>query len=29
LKTNTAGEIRTTRIDFNPQALVVGAGYSF
>ena len=29
LKTDTAGVIRTTHIDFNPQALVVGAGYSF
>jgi outer membrane protein len=29
LKTDTAGEIRTTHIAFRPQALVVGAGYSF
>jgi outer membrane protein len=29
LKTDTAGAIRTTHVDFNPQALVVGAGYSF
>jgi outer membrane protein len=29
LKTDTAGEIRTTHIDFGPQALVVAAGYSF
>jgi outer membrane protein len=29
LKTDTAGEIRTTHVDFGPQALVVAAGYSF
>jgi len=29
LKTDTAGEIRTTHVAFRPQALVVGAGYSF
>jgi outer membrane protein len=29
LKTETAGEIRTSRIKFGPQALVIAAGYSF
>jgi outer membrane protein len=29
LKTDTAGEIRTTDVKFGPQALVVAAGYSF
>jgi outer membrane protein len=29
LKTETAGEIRTTHIAFRPQALVIAAGYSF
>jgi outer membrane protein len=29
LKTDTAGEIRTTHVQFRPQALVVAAGYSF
>lgn len=29
LRTDTAGEIRTTRIDFRPQALVTSVGYSF
>ena len=29
LKADTAGAIRTTRIHFGPQALVVAAGYSF
>jgi outer membrane protein len=29
LKTNTLGEIHTTRVHFGPQALVFAAGYSF
>jgi outer membrane protein len=29
LKTDTAGEIRTTHVKFGPQAFVVAAGYSF
>jgi outer membrane protein len=29
LKTDTAGEIRTTHVAFRPQALVIAAGYSF
>lgn len=29
LKIETAGEIRTTRIKFGPQAFVIAAGYSF
>jgi outer membrane protein len=29
LKTETAGEIRTSHIKFGPQALVIAAGYSF
>jgi outer membrane protein len=29
LKTNTLGEIHTSRVHFGPQALVVAAGYSF
>lgn len=29
LKTNTAGVIRTSRVHFGPQALVIAAGYSF
>ena len=29
LSANTAGEIRTTHINFGPQALVVAVGYSF
>jgi outer membrane protein len=29
LKTDTAGEIHTTRVHFGPQALVFAAGYSF
>jgi outer membrane protein len=29
LKTDTSGEIHTTRVHFGPQALVVAAGYSF
>jgi len=29
LKTETAGEIHTTRVHFGPQALVFAAGYSF
>ena len=29
LKADTAGEIRTTHVNFGPQALVVAAGYSF
>jgi outer membrane protein W len=29
LKTDTLGEIHTTRVHFGPQALVFAAGYSF
>ncbi len=29
LKTDTLGEVHTTRVHFGPQALVVAAGYSF
>jgi outer membrane protein len=29
LKTDTAGVIRTSRVHFGPQALVIAAGYSF